>query len=618
MVDKSRASRSKYSYNTIFSDICKTRFNNMVVKFFLNTILLQAIFLTFISKRNSSFTQGIFLLFPKYLSLYSVAIGLIITRKNFLHIQSLGYSSTITQVLGQLCSFKAVAYTVTFTISSILISSAISDNFLLRAATVSNVQYYRVFTWILIPATYTVQHLVFDADKLVFGIDSEVQAPQEFIVTRIPKTLAKSAILSAMVHIVSPVLFFAIGWPMFLSFGGSIQFFLLSFFVFFQIEIINVAFNAHMSIGCLHKGKPISSLSPTPIETLLSGLASKRPFTKFTAFQELSYRATSGDISLRVPIYSAEYKSTNLWPGILRECTSVIETSNNSVSQYLKTLENTLSKNAKSHAGHRHRDANNDTGYLFGNTPSAVGNDGESAFYNTGMMNNNETSSFLGTQRLQLHEDDIMLNTARRNARNSHAQASEYVTPGEIDSSRIYNDMIVTREPKVVVMAKALLEKAKKYTWSLFFVPNARKPETQQLSLLELWSLSKDRQAEKLVPLAVCHMESVISLMGFLTRAIDESPRGSVVASVGEVLKHLERSVAILGRYSDWQPEGSKKSGAGEQASKPTDVVSLLYEISISAFLEIVLKYNDLLNTVYLDDDVVKLSKWVLDTVAQE
>ena len=617
MVDKSRASRSKYSYNTIFSDICKTRFNNMVVKFFLNSILLQAIFLTVISRRNSSFTQGIFLLFPKYLSLYGSAIGLIITRKNFMHIQSLGYSSATTQVLGQLCSTKAVGYIVTFTVSSILISSAISDNFLLQSAALSNAQSYRVFTWILIPLTYALQHLVFDADRLVFGIDSQVQAPQEFIVKRAPKTVAKSAILSIMVLMFSPFVFFTIGWPVFLSFGSSIQFFLLSFFVFFQIEIVNVAFNAHMSIGCLHKGKPISSLSPTQIETLLSGLASKRPFTKFTAFQELSYRSTSSDISLRLPIYSTEYKSTNMWPGILKECTNVIETTNNSVNRYLKTLENTLSMNAKKHTGNNHRELNKDTAYLFGNAPSSAPTY-EPNFYPSGAMND-EALNRLSAQRLPLHEDNILLNTTHRNTRKNFSQANDYVTPGEIDSSRIYNDMIVTREPKIVIVIKTAVEKAKKYMSSLFFAPNPRNPETQQLSLLELWSLSKDKQAEKLVPLAICHMESVVSLMGFLTKAIDESPRGSVVASVGEVLKHLERSVAVLGRYSEWQPDGSKKPNSiGAQAQKSTDVVSLLYEISISAFLEIVLKYNDLLNTVYLDDDVVKLSKWVLDTVAQE
>lgn len=617
MVDKSRASRSKYSYNTIFSDICKTRFNNMVVKFFLNSILLQAIFLTVISRRNSSFTQGIFLLFPKYLSLYGSAIGLIITRKNFMHIQSLGYSSATTQVLGQLCSTKAVGYIVTFTVSSILISSAISDNFLLQSAALSNAQSYRVFTWILIPLTYALQHLVFDADRLVFGIDSQVQAPQEFIVKRAPKTVAKSAILSIMVLMFSPFVFFTIGWPVFLSFGSSIQFFLLSFFVFFQIEIVNVAFNAHMSIGCLHKGKPISSLSPTQIETLLSGLASKRPFTKFTAFQELSYRSTSSDISLRLPIYSTEYKSTNMWPGILKECTNVIETTNNSVNRYLKTLENTLSMNAKKHTGNNHRELNKDTAYLFGNAPSSAPTY-EPDFYPSGAMND-EALNRLSAQRLPLHEDNILLNTTHRNTRKNFSQANDYVTPGEIDSSRIYNDMIVTREPKIVIVIKTAVEKAKKYMSSLFFAPNPRNPETQQLSLLELWSLSKDKQAEKLVPLAICHMESVVSLMGFLTKAIDESPRGSVVASVGEVLKHLERSVAVLGRYSEWQPDGSKKPNSiGAQAQKSTDVVSLLYEISISAFLEIVLKYNDLLNTVYLDDDVVKLSKWVLDTVAQE
>ena len=73
---------------------------------------------------------------------------------------------------------------------------------------------------------------------------------------------------------------------------------ILSFWVMVNFQFINLAFDAHMSIGCLHKGKPISSLSKMPMETLLNGLSSKKAFTKLTAFQELCYRATSPDLSL--------------------------------------------------------------------------------------------------------------------------------------------------------------------------------------------------------------------------------------------------------------------------------------------------------------------------------
>lgn len=103
--------------------------------------------------------------------------------------------------------------------------------------------------------------------------------------------------------------------------------------------------------------------------------------------------------------------------------------------------------------------------------------------------------------------------------------------------------------------------------------------------------------------------------MGLLINAIEEDPKGGVVSSVGEVLKCLERSVGALGRFADWHPEVNRKSTDTDGESP--DVISILYDLSVSAFLEIVLKYNVLLNDLYLDDDVVKLSKWVLSQCSE-
>lgn len=102
--------------------------------------------------------------------------------------------------------------------------------------------------------------------------------------------------------------------------------------------------------------------------------------------------------------------------------------------------------------------------------------------------------------------------------------------------------------------------------------------------------------------------------MGFLVKSHAEDQKGVVVASVGEVLKVLERSVGVLGRFADWDPKSSLTATLfNKEVEQGPDAVSVLYNLCISAFLEIVLKYNALLNEVYLDDDVLRLSRWVLD-----
>ncbi|SMN17834.1 similar to Saccharomyces cerevisiae YML031W NDC1 Nuclear envelope protein with multiple putative transmembrane domains [Maudiozyma saulgeensis] len=617
---------TRYSYNTIFSDICKTRFNNMIVRFFLSITFIQTLLITLASRYNASWIQGILLFFPKYLALYFVAICLIISRKNFLHVNSLGYSSFVTQIVGGVCSFKAIVYYVTYSVCSIMLGNSIGDNRILYSLSFHNIENYRLYTWFLIPLVYTVQHVFFDADKLTFSIDSQYQAPQQYITLRLEKILIKSSVLSVILLLAAPLTYKTLGWSMFLPIITQIQLLILSFILFLQFEIINVTFNAHMSIGCLHKGKPISSLSPSPIETLVSGLSSKKPFTKLTAFQELSYRATSNDTSLRLPIYSSQMKNTNPWSNILTECIRVIQTNNITVNNYLTSLENTMSKNKRLQKDTlRKGSLDEHESDIFGNQPFATNKE-----FNTDYPSNVSFDSNINgvnAHRISLHDDNILLN---RRKNSSYYNQHSFSNMGSnnlsgLDAYRSYNETIITRDPKIIILIKTIINKIKNSIVSFFFPASSNNKDSQlpQLTLFDLWYLSKERQAEKLIPLAVCHMESIVSLMGFLIKAIDESPKGSVVASVGEVLKHLEKSVAILGKFNEWRPESNtsgvtSKMNGEDESTKSNDVISLLYELSISAFLEIVLKYNVLLNDVYLDEDVIKLSKWVLDMCAEE
>ena len=662
--------RPKRSYHSIFSDVCKIRFNNMVVRFFLVTVVIQAFVATLLSNSSSTFFIKPLKFAYKFILFYSIDILIIIARKNYLHVTSLGYSTFLTQVIGQLFSTKFVVYEITYTLCSLLFGITTYDD--LRISSPKNggssiqesliTVFYRLHVWVLIPLLYTVQHVVFDLDKLPFSIYSQYSSPQSFVNSRIKGLMARSAILTGLLTFgIAPILMrLLVGKWFFSNWSAYWNLTLLSFLSLLNFEFINLSFNAHMCIGCLHKRKPISTLSQTPIETLINGLASSKPLTKLTAFQELSYRADSSDVALRTPIYKNSASGVNMWPGILRECLAVIKESNDSVNNYLYYVNNVLRHPQRGNRNNQYVASPVKKGgeletkdeVLFGTT-TITGNDADSYYgglqakkasgnyydmYDKDRHTNQEDNRRQNT--ITVKEEDVLLSgfkgERRRNTKNDkdrrgngYGFSSRPVPLSYTDSKRSYNDSVIVDDTKLTLLIKSVMSTVKYKVFSFIF-PNyldatsvsvafsssspSSKQQQQHLTILDLWCFSKARQAERLVPLSLCHAECVIALTEMLVKALDESPNSGVVASVGEVLKHLERSVAILGKYSEWDYEyggnGVKRQENGEERS---DVVSILYQLSAEAFLEIVAKYNVLLDDIHLDDDVVRLSKWFLE-----
>lgn len=621
MLGRSSTLNSRYTYNVIFNDICKTRFNHLVTRLFLTTNIFQTFIVILLSKGQYSIVECILMFISKFILLFVVALVVIITRKNYMHVRSLCYSTLTTQIIGQLFSFTFIVYQIIFSVCSFLLALAYGDCFGISSIDSQYTPFYRAYVWLLIPTVYALQHHLFDLDKLSFSFELQHQLPQQQISSKFPKHVAKALVLTAGLTIISPIIFGILTSTYFIGFGNQIKLVLLAFCIFVNLEFINLAFNAHMTIGCLHKGKPLSSLSPTPIETLITGLRSDKSFTKLTAFQELSYRATSSDLSLRLPIYNNTYRTVNLWPNILKECLLVIEETNEIVGKYLQNLESNMNVNDTVNSQFIQKfgmKKNTEELGLFGNDPITVTNSISSGIpgtppppqFNNPAINNNK-------HRISLRDDNILLH---RNAyKNKNAEREKMTIPNYLNSDGSYNNSVITHDTKLIIVIKNMMRSLQASINSFFFPSTANeRDQMNQLSLLEAWYLSKQRQAEKLVPLPICHAESVVALMGLLINAIDESPKGSVVVSVGEVLKYLERSIGVLGRFTDWNPKSPSNTIENHDTNKPLDVISIIYELSTSAFLEIVLRYNVLLNDVYLDDDVVKLSKWVLDICASQ
>ncbi|CAR24811.1 Ndc1p [Lachancea thermotolerans CBS 6340] len=580
---------SRYSYHAIFSDVCKTRFSHLVARLLFSMAVCIGALASALAQRGASKWERTLSAPGKGILVYVGMLTVVLARKNYLHVRLPGYSSALSQAYWQLCSGQALVQLAVHILSSICIASALRDT-VTGALQPQRVFGYRLAVWLLVPGLYTAQHVAFDLGRLAFRYGAQHQHPQQFIITRIHNVFAKCGVLAIAVALVLPVGSLYLG-PRTSSLGvaGTFQCVILAFMIFVIWDLVNLAFNAYLSIGCLHKGKPISSLSSTPMETLISGLSSKKPFTKLTAFQELSYRATSPNIQLRLPIYHTRHRNVYIWPSILKECLNTIESTNSNVSAFMKSVEQQQESLRKPTANRPESldERLNENG-LFGND-YVITSSSQSR-----LPGSPPTSETL-THRITLQNNNIF---ARGNG--------DTVGSSPFQFSDVANNPILTRQTTITDIVGDCLRQLKD-TFFGFFFPVQDEDSSPQLSLFELWRVSKKMQAEKLVPLPVCYAECVIALMGLLIKSLEEDPKGGVVSSVGEVLKILERSVGSLGGFAEW-----KDSLVSRETATP-DVVTILYDLSINAFLEIVLGYNELLNNVYLDEDVVKLSKWVLE-----
>ncbi|CAI4047779.1 Ndc1p SKDI_13G1050 [Saccharomyces kudriavzevii IFO 1802] len=630
-------------YHTIFSDVCKTRFNHLVTRLFFICSIFQTVGISLLALPYLPLWELALAFIPNVLVLNLVSLLIIVTRKNYMHVKNLGFANSLTFVLGQLLSLKFLVYQGVYFIGSFLLSFVLSAVF---GRGSGSKPYYRLFIWVIVPTIYNVQHHVTDADKLSFNCENFFQAPQDYVLERLKKIFEKSIILSVASMFILPfftIVILSSQTPgLFVSFTSGvasiINLLMISCIIFITFEFINIAFDAHMSIGCLHKGKLISNLSATPMETLLSGLSSDKAFTKLTAHQELAYRATSLDPSLRAPIYHSKFRSSNgnTWSLILKECLKTIQANNETVVQYLRSIQDLGSS-----ATTRHQRKVDNLDYMYEN--GKLINTNERLFGNRpSMMTPSRDNDLLdgSPNKFRVRTDDSVL----LNRGNKKRSSSSYLQNDLDETRQTFNGSIFTHETTFMTAMRLIFKKLKNSIMSFIFPSYAERqlydeddnyeilPSSSnkaQISIIDIWSISKKRQAEKLIPLPICHANSLVALTGLLIKSRAEDPKGGIIASVGDILKILERSICALGEFADWDPESMAYTAFHAQrtaqdrvqhdsedegtVNDTTDMISVLYQLSTSAFMEIVLEYNIALNDVYLDADVAKLANWFLE-----
>ncbi|CAI4035449.1 hypothetical protein SMKI_13G0970 [Saccharomyces mikatae IFO 1815] len=637
----------RYTYHTIFSDVCKTRFNHLVTRLFFICSIIQSVGISLLALPYSPLWELALAFIPNILVLNLVSLLVIVTRKNYMHVKNFGFANSLTFILGQLLSTKFIVYQGVYSMGSFLLSLVLGVVFGRGGSGWK--PYYRLFIWFIVPTIYNLQHQVTDADKLSFNCEDFFQAPQDYVLERVKKILEKSVILAVVsmlaLPVITTILFSSQTSGLFVSFTSGVvasaNLLIISYIIFITFEFINIAFDAHMSIGCLHKGKLISNLSSTPMETLLSGLSSDKPFTKLTAYQELAYRATSLDPSLRAPIYHSKFRSSsgNTWSLILKECLTTIQSNNETVVQYLRSIQDLGNFTAA-----RHQKKMDNLDYMYEN--GKLTNANEKLFGNRPSMMTpskyNDSSDESPNKLRVVTDDSVLLNRG-----NKKRHSSSYLHNDLDEARQTFNGSIFTHETTFMTAVRLMFKKMKNSVMSFIFPSYAERksfneddnyrvlPNSSnraQISIIDIWSISKKKQAEKLVPLPICHASSVIALTGLLIRSRTEDSKGGIIASVGDILKTLERSICALGEFADWDPESMAYTAFQTQRTAQdrvqydskdensikdtTDMISVLYQLSTSAFMEIVLEYNVALNDVYLDADVAKLANWFLEVYA--
>ena len=436
----------------------------------------------------------------------------------------------------------------------------------------------------------------------------------------------------------------------FLSFKQLLNIFLVNVFVIFLWEILNISFNAYLSIGPLHKGKLISLMSSTPINTLVDGLRNKNSFTRLTAFQELSLRSqlrVSGNLVENI-YRNAIYNNKNNWFNILKECLKTINETNEKIVEY--NLKINFRKDNEAYLNkltilQKNKNLEKllklqENEHLFGNNLSPIDDLDLVNLNNEYLAKKDQiwrdNANSLNSNILKAYDDESIYRFTRNN-NNSVKPEHSYNNPNDIqreDDSYLNGNLIM----KYVYpsMKKFFNNKVKK-----FLFPDVSKPvitlqpelNTSYDSkfnkifrnvLAKINVLTKkntfmnglyvkytnnllEKDAQEICPLPTVYAESVFAMCSLLIHSLEESPKSCVVSSINEILKTYQISSVILGEYCDLV---SQERG---NSNKNTTSIEILYDIVLAAFLEVVTKYRFLLKDIELDEDVKDLINCVLE-----
>lgn len=367
---------------------------------------------------------------------------------------------------------------------------------------------YYYFLAGFIGVTYALKHTILDHDRLAFTYGNFHSHPKTALLQNIPKVISNSILFTFtnvtsapliylfLRHVLYDIIYVFLGlfltlnqtYPPigFHSIGFLFKTTLVAFILILSLETVNVAFDAYLSIGCLHRGHTLSELSTDPLTTLLTGLRSTKPFTKMTAFQELAYISKIENSEGRLSIYNSSNYKSNLWLEIFRECEKVIKENNSNINLLLNTVDTV--PNTKRSANFR------------------VAKDEDSIFGCEYYVENKQSNIYNYQQSL----------------------------PDPDQSSFLDNNvitLIISHLKSTIQLVQAYYIK---FVSSGFGIP---------------FRYTTRRESERLTPIPTIVGNSIIAISLLATHAYNEDKKGTVSSTIVEILEILEKSVSSCGRF---------------------------------------------------------------------
>ncbi|KAF3993313.1 hypothetical protein FT663_00587 [Candidozyma haemuli var. vulneris] len=476
---------------------------------------------------------------------------------------------------------------------------------------------------------YTVQHIVFQRNRLQFRYGINHIKPDSVLFSKLPALLGHASLFNTVSSISSPIIYwvirsiiYKINWLFFamlsldstiprfhIGFWTLINISFVSFFVFLLWEIVNHVYDTYATIGCLDGKKPISNYSPDPISSILSCLRdvdAENQISRLTAFQELAYLATTNDpegAKRRKAIYSAHSVAGFVWPAILDECALVIKETSSRVNYRsqsdMKALRGSQPPSKPEEPLNETKDS-----FLFGNS------------FNTSTADTTQPMVDASSSPLRRYEDvapssSSLYTRLQNNALGRHI-INHLVIPTQKFLAAYLNPQTSKSRSKTVTDKLALIQQYyAKY-----------RNELLESSIGVFFRITLKRDTESRVVNPVNYGNAVIALSGILIHAVEEDRNNTVTgAHISEVLNLLERPIRACANYTDMLPASvylTKEQRENEQATK-RHLVALLHDLTIQEFFQLCVKYNHKLNDLSLSSRAFKLAKWVIDaSIAQQ
>lgn len=478
---------------------------------------------------------------------------------------------------------------------------------------------------------YTLQHLVFQRNRLHFKYGVNTVRPELVLFKNTALLLGNAVAFNAITIVLSPVIYYIarliiykVNWLIFaaLSLDLSIPRFhigvytlvhvgYVSFFVFWAWELVNYVYGIYATIGCLDGKKPISTYSSDPMATLLSGLRDIEPrnqLSRLAAFQELAHLANSTDlegVKSRSVVYNTQARGNYVWPAILDECALVIRDVSSRVNYRLKVDMEALKLTHLTVAEDANKPVHQKAIEIFGNLLMSADTSLQQTISATSSPIKKYETQPLAKPSAWLEQLQKLQNSAlgkiieEKVLKPCQKQLAQFLTPR-------------ASEPKSLNLHTQSL-RAKLLVYHKNFLAS---------SVGVFFRITLKRDAESRVVNPVNYGNAVIALTGLLMHAVEEDRSATITNNhISEVLNLLERPIRACANYTDILPASIyvlPEMLADEHAVKH-HLVALLHDLTMNEFFQLCVKYNYKLNDLLLLSRAFKLAKWVIDaSIAQQ